>query len=223
MRRLALSLGALAVFAGACGSADETVPAVGAEAERNAEPTVDESSNGPGTDDDAGTITRSDASGDDVNDEPTEPTAAASDSGSVTDSLTAALLSNSYAPVRNEDEARCVSEQIVHDIGEARLTDLGVTADHTGAMEDIDFSDDEILTLLGTVYDCVDVQALLADQLATTFGAESAECIADSLDEDMVTSMLALALEGGFGTELPEDFLDTFLAIMNECGVDLGA
>ena len=125
------------------------------------------------------------------------------------------------SPVTNEEEARCWSGKIVDGIGEDRLKELGVTADQVGNIDDIAFEDDEVSTLVGGLFDCVDVRAALAEQFTEDFGEEGAKCLADEMDEDMLTTMMTSAFASK-SDEPPAEFMQTFLDIAAKCDLPLG-
>jgi hypothetical protein len=134
--------------------------------------------------------------------------------------LAADLLAESDSPISNEEEARCWSGQIVDGIGEDRLMELGVSADNVGEMSDFDFTDEEISTIVSSLFDCTDVRAALATQFEADFGAEGAKCLADEMDEDLVTSMMTSAFSNADGP--PAEFMQAFLDIAAKCDLPIG-
>lgn len=151
--------------------------------------------------------------------------ACGSDGGSGADSavgqaLVDELMSDSDSPLTGEEEARCMAGDIVDNIGEDRLADLGVTADSVAAIEDVDFSDDEQETVIDALFDCVDVRAAMAEEMAVDFGEEGATCLADNLDEDLLRE----AMGTGFAdadAEPSEGFLQGMLDVAAECDLPL--
>lgn len=121
---------------------------------------------------------------------------------------------------QTEEEARCWSGKIVDDIGEDRLNELGVTADNVGDIEDIDFSEGEIDTIVDGMFDCVDVRASFATQFEGDFGAEGAQCVADELDEDLVKDVMKSAVSGD-DAEPSDEFFQAFLDIAAKCDLPL--
>ena len=128
------------------------------------------------------------------------------------------------SPISTEEEARCVSGGIVSGIGEDRLEELGVTADTAigSEIEDIDFTADEVGTIVDAMFDCVDVQAALAREFEEDFGAEGADCVAENLDEDLMRDLMASSMVGGDEEEMPEEFFQAFLDVAAECDLPLG-
>lgn len=138
--------------------------------------------------------------------------------------LAADMLSESESeegsPVQTEEEARCWSGQIVDGIGEERLEELGVTSENIGEIEDIAFNDEEISTIVTGLFDCTDVRAALAEQFEADFGEEGAKCLADEMDEDLISQMMTASFSGS--EEPPAEFMQTFLDIAAECDLPLG-
>lgn len=127
--------------------------------------------------------------------------------------------SDADSPVATQAEAECWAGRIVGGIGESRLAELGVTADNVQDIEEYDFTDGEIDTIVGSLSDCVDLQSLMAEQMVGDLGEEAANCVAGELDDDFLTSMMGAA----FRDEEPGDeFFQVFLDIAAECDLPLG-
>ena len=123
------------------------------------------------------------------------------------------------SPIGTQEEAECWAGRIVGGIGEGRLAELGVTADNVQDIEEYDFTDGEIDTIVGSLNDCVDLQSLMAEQMVGDLGEEAANCVAGELDDDFLTSIMGAA----FRDEEPGDeFFQTFLDIAAECDLPLG-
>ncbi len=122
---------------------------------------------------------------------------------------------------QTEEEARCWSGKIVDEVGEDRLSELGVTAQSVGDLDEIDFTEDELDTVVDGMFDCIDVNAAFAKQFEADFGAEGAQCVADELDQDLVKDMMKAALAGGDTSEPPDEFFQAFLDIAAECDLPL--
>ena len=127
------------------------------------------------------------------------------------------------SPISTEEEARCVAGGIVSGIGEDRLEELGVTADSAvgSEIDDIDFTADEVSTIVDAMFDCVDVQAALATEFEEDFGAEGAQCVAENLDEDLMRDLMASSMVGD-EEEMPQEFFQAFLDVAAECDLPLG-
>jgi hypothetical protein len=124
------------------------------------------------------------------------------------------------SPVATEEEANCWANSIVDEIGEDRLEELGMTVENVGDVEDYDFTDDEMSTMVESMFDCIDVKAAFAAEFEEDFGAEGAECVADALDEDLVKE--AMLAEQSGAEEPSAEFMQAFLDIAAECDLDLG-
>lgn len=137
--------------------------------------------------------------------------------------LTAELMAESDdSPISTEEDARCVAGGIVSGIGEDRLEELGITAETAqgSEIEDIDFTEAEVGTVVDAMFDCVDITAALATEFEADFGAEGAQCLADNLDEDLVRDLMSSSLLGE-DTEMPEEFFQAFIDIAAECDLPL--
>lgn len=132
------------------------------------------------------------------------------------------LMSDGDSPLAGEEEARCMAGDIVDNVGEDRLAELGVTAETVSAIEDIDFTDEETDTVLDALFDCVDVQRVMAEEMASDFGDEAAGCIAENLDESLLREAMAVGFGGDIDAEPSNDFLQGMLDVMAECDVPLG-
>lgn len=127
--------------------------------------------------------------------------------------------SDADSPIATQADAECWAGRIVGGIGEDRLTELGVSADSVGEIEDYDFTDSEIETIVGSLSDCVDLQTLMAEQLTEGLGEEAADCVAGELDDDFLTTIMTAA----FRDEEPgEDFIAAFIDIAAKCDLPLG-
>ena len=137
------------------------------------------------------------------------------------EALAADMLDDSEgSPVGTEEEANCWANQIVDDIGEDRLEELGMTVENVGDMEDYDFTDEELSTMVDGMFDCIDVKAAFAAEFEEDFGAEGAKCVADALDEDLVKEAMLADQTGA--DEPSAEFMQAFLDIAAECNLDLG-
>jgi len=135
--------------------------------------------------------------------------------------MAADFASDPDSPFGGQDEADCFAGKVVGDIGEDRLGDLGVTVDSVGDIEDIDFTDSEVDTVVDAVADCVDLSAAIAGELEEDFGAEAATCVADKLDTDLLKEAMRSGITGE-DLEPSEDFLQAFLDVAAECNVPIG-
>ncbi len=134
--------------------------------------------------------------------------------------LTEEFLSEGDSPITTEEQARCMSGDIVDNIGEDRLAELGVTADNVADIDEIDFTDAEFDTIVDALFDCVDVRDAMATEMAGDFGEEGAACVADNLDEDLLRDVMAAGFRGE-DAEPSNDFLQAMLDVAAECDLDL--
>lgn len=118
------------------------------------------------------------------------------------------------------DDAECAAEKIISGIGAGRLAELGVTADDVGEVEELDFTDSELDTIVDSLGDCSDLPRLMADQLAAdgALSAEDADCFADEFDEGLLKDVFKGVFQGEeLGDDPPEDFLNAFIDVAAEC------
>lgn len=123
------------------------------------------------------------------------------------------------SPVASQEEAECWASGVVGGIGEDRLTELGVTPEDVGDIEDLALTDDEVSVVVDSLFGCADVQQAFADQFAADFGEEAATCIAEQLDEDLVKQALTASIAGD-DAQPSAEFLEQFAAIAGDCGLD---
>lgn len=148
------------------------------------------------------------------------------DSVSVADSplaqaISEEIQSDTDSPIAGEEEADCFAGNVVGRIGETRLNDLGVTATSVGDIADIDFSADEISTIVSSMTDCIDLQAAMAEQFEEDFAPEDAKCLAEGIGNDTLEELLALGLTSNDDDAVPEDFFQIFLDVAAECDLPL--
>jgi hypothetical protein len=124
------------------------------------------------------------------------------------------------SPISTEDEARCVSGEIVNGVGEDRLDELGVTADSVGSIQDIDFTDGELETIVDSMFECVDMEAAMAEEFAEEFGEEGAQCFAENLDQELMADLMTSSFAGD-DAPMSDEFFQAFLDIASECDLPL--
>lgn len=121
-----------------------------------------------------------------------------------------------------EEEARCAAGGIVDGVGEDRLEELGVTADNVDDIETIDFTDGELDVVVDSLFDCIDVEQMLADEMAGEFGDEAASCVAEELDPDLMKRIFKSEFGDGADEELQSEFFQAFLDVAAECDLPIG-
>ena len=201
--RTAFAVATLVLAATACGGDDEAAGDASATAEADA---------AAETADDAASATTAE-----------EPAATEAPSGG--GSLAAALADNMMedsaagnSPIATREEAECWASGIVDGVGEDRLNELGVTPESVGELEDLALTDEEVSTVVDSLFDCADVKQAFADQFAADFGAEAASCIAEGLDEDLVKQALSASIAGD-DSQPSAEFLDAFTKLAGDCGI----
>lgn len=161
----------------------------------------------------------------DVTAAPTTVSDAGAGSGSLADALAADILSEDEAdggPVATPEDAQCWADAIVSGIGEDRLTELGMTPADVGDIEDYAFDPDEVDVIVESLFGCTDVKAAFAEEFSGDFGAETAQCLADALDDDLLKDVFRVTIADPEAPPTPE-FLEQFTAAAAGCGIDTSA
>jgi hypothetical protein len=103
----------------------------------------------------------------------------------------------------NDEEAGCVSDGVVDQIGIDQLQDYGLIDDELEVVEDADLDEEEVKpedadSLAGTFVDCVDVKGLITKQMGELPGAtqKQKDCISDALTDEALTDMLSQVFQG---------------------------
>lgn len=132
--------------------------------------------------------------------------------------LAADILAEGDSPVASEEEAECWAGKVVSEVGEDRLTELGMTEANVPDIDEMDFTTDEVSSIVDSMFECVDVKAAFAEEFESDFGAEAAGCLADGLDEEFVKEILLSEMDG---SEPSDEFMQNFLDIAAECDIPL--
>jgi len=144
----------------------------------------------------------------------------AGEGGSLRDALAVTMLEEQGgSPVATPEQADCWAGGVVDGIGEDRLAELGMTPEAVSDVDEYDFTEREIDTVVDSLFGCTDVQQAFADQFAADFGDEAAQCIADELDADLVKEALKASIAGA-GSEPSPEFVERFTQIATDCGLE---
>jgi hypothetical protein len=101
-----------------------------------------------------------------------------------------------------EEEATCLSDGMVDEIGTDQLQELGLLDEDNNVVEDAqpdDLNADDADALAGTIVDCVDVQELMAEQMGPMMeqmDEEQQECITDAFDDDTIVELISASFQG---------------------------
>ena len=87
--------------------------------------------------------------------------------------------------------------KIVNEVGTDRLAELGITADSIDIFGATDFTADEVDAMVDILFECVDVEFMVASMFAPSAGPETAECFADFVDEQLIRDLATPFLGGG--------------------------
>lgn len=98
------------------------------------------------------------------------------------------------------DEADCIAEGMVRDVGTDQLVEYGLLTedlDATSSLDSVKMSEGDAEATADVLMECVDVPALLDDMMgAEEIPAEVQACLEEALTEDTIHSMLVLSLSG---------------------------
>lgn len=150
---------------------------------------------------------------------PAEESSTDPDANALVDAMVADIVGEDDPLTADEAEARCVAQRIVDQIGVERLAAEGITAETTGDITEGSFSDGEIDSIVGAMFDCVDVAASFAASMVDEVGEEAADCLGAGMTEDFTRRLFASNF-----SENDVDvtaLLDDFAALYESCGVPL--
>jgi len=100
-----------------------------------------------------------------------------------------------------EEQAQCVSDGLVDDIGVDKLQEYGVleddlSVDASAAPENVDAEDAD--TLASVIIDCVDFKEVMTEQMGATADLtdEQKTCLSDAIDEEALKDLLSAGFQG---------------------------
>lgn len=166
---------------------------------------------------------------------PTATEAPVAAGGDLVDAFAASILASQSAAgadaadmdvTYDEEEARCIAQQVVDGVGEDALREYGlVTPEGTIAegMDDVEFSEEDAEVVADGILGCSDVLETMQSTLAADFGAgdEMGACLQDAIDADVVRSILTSSLMGDDGQEAMGPLMMAALGCMGEGMTDL--
>ena len=101
-----------------------------------------------------------------------------------------------------EEEATCLSDGMVDEIGTDQLQELGLLDEDNNVVEDAnpdDLNKEDADALAGTIVDCVDVQELMAEQMGPMMeqmDEKQQECITEAFDDDTIVALISSSFQG---------------------------
>ena len=101
-----------------------------------------------------------------------------------------------------EDQAECISEGMVDDVGVETLQEYDLLNDDLEINDDAnptDMSEEDADALAGVFVDCIDVEEMFAAQFESAeqdLPAEQQECIKEAIDEDAMKAGLSASFQG---------------------------
>ena len=153
--------------------------------------------------------------------EPTEepaPTASENPNGPLVQALADEMMTDAQQDEfsATREEAECWASRVVDGIGPGRLAELGLTPDNVGGIDEYDFSDSEIDTIIDGLEDCLNIIDALAEQLESDFGVEGGQCVANALDGELLRDLFRSSFRN---QDPPPEFFQAFVDIAVECGL----
>ncbi len=102
-----------------------------------------------------------------------------------------------------EEQATCIAEGAVKEVGLTTLQDYGIVTKGLLVNKDIqgvEMSAHDADALAGVFVDCIDAEALFEDKFVTALGAEDSDkvrkCVEDAVDTDSVVDVLSASFQG---------------------------
>jgi hypothetical protein len=101
-----------------------------------------------------------------------------------------------------EEEATCLSDGMVDEIGTDQLQELGLLDEDNNVVEDAqpdDLGKEDADALAGTIVDCVDVQELMAEQMGPMMeqmDKQQQECITEAFDDETIIALISSSFQG---------------------------
>jgi len=148
------------------------------------------------------------------------------------EALAVALAAESDFPF-DEKETLCIAERVVQVMGVQMFVDAGVSAEDVTAAADFDFPEltEEQTAGLAEIFvdgDCVDMGALMADQMMEQSGGalteEQAACIGDGMAKsDAFNDAFAAGIAGQEDAESGAAIESEILELIFECEIPLDA
>ncbi|QIK67804.1 hypothetical protein G7072_16915 [Nocardioides sp. HDW12B] len=130
-------------------------------------------------------------------------TACGSDESEAKDSIKASLLDNPdvAGTELTDDEAGCVSDGMVDEIGVDKLKEAELIDDENKVVEDPDLQlgETEADAMAEVIVGCVDVEELLAEQLGPmmeNMTDEQTSCITEAFDEEVFAEVISASFQG---------------------------
>ena len=115
-------------------------------------------------------------------------------------------------------DEECITSSLADAIGAARFAELDAIATNATDMSEVfaQMTDPELSALVDVIVGCVDVEAMLTEQMAGDFSPEAASCFAGSLSQgDTMTSLIRAMMTGEDPSTNPE-FMQIMIQIMTQ-------
>ncbi len=126
-------------------------------------------------------------------------------------------------PPLSSDQAQCIGDRSVAAVGFDRLVEVGLGPDALEggtSLEDVDLPDAEVDAIVDVYFECVDVKAIFTQGMLESgeVSQDSAECVADGIDERFVRTALEQGIRGEDSSlEDDPELLQSLLRVMTEC------
>jgi hypothetical protein len=115
-----------------------------------------------------------------------------------------------------EEDATCLSDGIVDEIGTEQLQEYGLLNDDLeveSEVGNVKMNEEDADSMAEVFVDCVDAEKMLEEQFSTMTGSlskEQQDCMMDVLDEEKVKEIMSSTFQGdtaGMQSSLQEDFM----------------
>jgi hypothetical protein len=138
------------------------------------------------------------------------------------DAIATAMLAGAGGDaVIGATEAACFGESVVREMGTSRLEELGLGVEDlaAGATPDsVDMNDADIEAMTTAMIDCVDYRSAIVNELvAGGMTQDSAQCIADGIDDDLLVQLAKSSVSEGASSALDEEMTTAMFGLMAEC------
>ncbi len=116
-----------------------------------------------------------------------------------------------------EDDATCLSDGIVDEIGTDQLKEYGLLNDDLeveDSVGDVKMEKEDADSMASVFVDCMDAEKIIEDQfssMSSSLSDEQQKCVEDVLDEEKVKEIMSLAFQGdtsGMGSLMQEDMMN---------------
>jgi hypothetical protein len=125
----------------------------------------------------------------------------ASDDDKASEAISKGLMDGDEADLQlKQEEADCVGDGWVEDIGVDKLKDYGIVTEDLGAdttMSDVTMDQADAEAAASTLVGCTDAAQLIKDTIGTEVSGEVSDCLDEAINEDDLEALFATLFAGG--------------------------